>query len=77
IRKRTYEHVNDNDIQYVSINTKGFPALKEYCERLRQLMNNHLEEDIIIAAIKDTRHQKMWDVIPILNRILKEGKIET
>ncbi|CAG8795465.1 2736_t:CDS:2, partial [Racocetra persica] len=87
IRKRTNEHLNDNDVQSVFINTKGFPALKEYCEILRQLMNNHLEEDsqlgrhlfqlLAWSVVDNTQHQKMWDAIPILNRILKEGKIET
>ena len=92
------QKVNYN-VQYVSVNTMAFPALKEYCNILEQLENHYIEEEsqrgrhlfklltwsvvdsklfpaqdpicypdllrptvnfgIIVAALKDTQHQKL------------------
>ncbi|CAB4495109.1 hypothetical protein RhiirA5_493892 [Rhizophagus irregularis] len=115
IHERTNEQANNYNVQYVFANIMAFPALKEYCEILKQLEDHHLEEEsqrvrhlfkllswsvvdsklfpaqnpicypdlwkptanfgIIIAALKDTRHQKLQDAVPVLNRIIREGKI--
>ncbi|CAG8437829.1 16833_t:CDS:2, partial [Funneliformis mosseae] len=112
---KMHEQKVNYNVQYVSVNTMAFPALKEYCNILEQLENHYIEEEsqrgrhlfklltwsvvdsklfptqdpicypdllrptvnfgIIVAALKDTQHQKLHDAIPVLNRIIKEGKV--
>ncbi|KAF0547700.1 ran-binding protein 10 [Gigaspora margarita] len=45
IHKRTDEEANNNDVQYVFVNTKAFPDLEEYCKILEQLKNHHFDEE--------------------------------
>ncbi|CAG8702809.1 11477_t:CDS:2 [Funneliformis mosseae] len=112
---KIHEQKANYNIQYVSVNTMAFPALKEYCNILERLEDHCVEEEsqrgrhlfkllswsvvdsklfptqdpicypdlwrpavnfgIVIAGLEDTRHQKLQDAIPALNRIIKEGKM--
>ncbi|CAI2177919.1 7202_t:CDS:2 [Funneliformis geosporum] len=98
---KIHEQKANYNIQYVSVNTMAFPALKEYCNILERLEDHCVEEesqrgrhlfkllswsvvdsklfpaqdpicypdlwrpavnfDIVIAALEDTRHQKLQD----------------
>ncbi|RHZ76755.1 hypothetical protein Glove_193g51 [Diversispora epigaea] len=55
------------------VDSKLFPAQDPMC--YPDLRKPAVNFNIIIAALKDTRHKKLWDAIPVLNRIIKEGKI--
>ncbi|RIA84895.1 hypothetical protein C1645_879656 [Glomus cerebriforme] len=55
------------------VDSKLFPAQDPiyYPDLLRPTVNF----GIIVAALKDTQHRKLHDAIPVLNRVIKEGKV--
>ncbi|RHZ47086.1 hypothetical protein Glove_593g44 [Diversispora epigaea] len=55
------------------VDSRLFPAQDPIC--YPDLRKPAINFGITIAALKDTRHQKLWDAIPVLNRIIKEGKM--
>jgi hypothetical protein len=55
------------------VDSKLFPAQNPMC--YPDLGKPTANFGIIIAALKETRHQKLQDAIPVLNRIIREGKM--